>query len=82
MLNIFDLLPVDVTRSKAENDTMFTYYWYIFSQILDRGENHMLEIFGNSYEKSEIAYAIRKNLFEKEKSRTPNAEVIYPLYQT
>ena len=36
-----------------------------------------MEIFGNSYEKSEISYAIRKNPFEKEKSRTLNAEVIY-----
>ena len=30
-----------------------------------RGENHLLEIFGNPYEKSEISYALARNPFEK-----------------
>ena len=30
-----------------------------------RGENHMLQIFGNPYEKSEISYALARNPFEK-----------------
>ena len=32
---------------------------------LGRGENHLLEIFGNPYEKSEISYALTRNPFEK-----------------
>ena len=43
-----------------------------------RGVNHSLKISGNPYSKSEISCTQVRNPFENEKSRTLNAEVIYP----
>ena len=45
--------------------------------IYSEGMNHFLEIHGNPYKKSEISYIKPEVPFEKEKSRTLKAEVIY-----